>query len=84
MPLPGPEEIKRLLCTTLCAVKLAEPIRWEDLARELAGSSAAMVVKTSQDAAKAAVLVGGQFVTQGHLEQSVAELRKNDRLAKEN
>ena len=83
VPLPGPDEIKRLLRTTLCAVKLAEPIHWEDLARELAGSSAAMVVKTAQDAAKAAVLVGGQFVTQAHLEQAVAELRKNDRLAKE-
>ena len=30
------------------------------------------------------LLVGGQFVTQAHLELAVAELRKNDRLAKEN
>lgn len=83
VPLPGPEEIKRLLCSTLCAVKLQEPIQWDRLASELAGASAAMVVKTAQDAAKAAVLVGGKLVTQAHLAQSVAELRKNDTMGKE-
>ena len=82
VPLPGLEEIKRLLRTTLCAVKLAEPIQWDDLASELQGASAAMVVKTAQDAAKAVVLVGGKLVTQAHLQEAIAELRKHDRLAK--
>lgn len=83
VPLPGAEEIKRLLYTTLCAVKLEEPIHWDSLAAELAGSSAAVVVKAAQDAAKAVVLVGGKVVSQAHLEQAVSEIRKTHQPAKE-
>jgi ATP-dependent 26S proteasome regulatory subunit len=83
VPLPGPEEIKRLLRMTLCAVQLAEPIYWDTLAKELTGASAAMVVKTAQDAAKAVVLAGGKLVTQTHLRQATVELRKKDSLARE-
>ena len=57
VPLPGPEEIEKLLSMTLSAV-VVEPIDWERLVKELSGASAAMVVKAAQDAAKAAVLDG--------------------------
>lgn len=80
VPPPGPDEIKSLLLTTLSAVRLAEPINWERIVDRLSGTSAATVVKTAQDAAKAAVLVGGKVVTELHLQQAVAELRKNDNL----
>lgn len=83
VPLPGLEEIKRLLYTTLCAVKLAEPIEWDILASDLVGASAATVVKAAQEAAKAAVLAGGKLVTQAQLKQAIGELRKSDRLSDE-
>ena len=81
VPPPGPEEIEKLLRMTLSAVKLAEPINWDRLVEHLAGSSAAMVVKAAQDAAKAAVLGGRKLVTESCLQQAVAELRGNDNLA---
>jgi SpoVK/Ycf46/Vps4 family AAA+-type ATPase len=77
VPLPGLEEIKRLLYTTLCAVKLEEPIFWDHLAIRLMGTSAAVVVKAAQAAAKSVVLRGGKVVTQAHLEQAVDEIRKS-------
>jgi hypothetical protein len=44
---------------------------------KLSGSSAAMVVKAAQDAAKAAVLNGNKGITQAHLEQAISELQRN-------
>lgn len=81
VPPPGPEEIERLLRSTLSAVKLAEPINWRPIVDDLTGSSAAMVVKAAQDAAKAAVLVGRKLLTESCLQKAVAELRKTDNLA---
>ncbi|MBZ2186187.1 MAG: ATP-binding protein [Bryobacter sp.] len=81
VPPPGPDEIERLLRMTLSAVKLAEPIAWERIVANLSGSSAAMIVKAAQDAAKAAVLGGQKLLTEGCLQQAVAELRKTENLA---
>ena len=81
VPPPGPDEIERLLRATLSAVKLAEPINWRSIVEHLSGSSAAMVVKTAQDAAKAAVLAGRKLLTESCLQEAVAELRKTDNLA---
>ena len=78
VPLPGPKEVEKLLRMTLSTVKLAEPIYWVELVQQLAGASAAMVVKAGQDAAKAAVLGGRQQITQANLRQAIAELQKND------
>jgi SpoVK/Ycf46/Vps4 family AAA+-type ATPase len=80
VPPPGADEIEKLLRTTLSAVKLAEPINWRHLVEALSGSSAAMVVKAAQDAAKAAVLVGRKVVTESCLQQAVAELQKTAKL----
>jgi SpoVK/Ycf46/Vps4 family AAA+-type ATPase len=78
VPLPGPSEIKKLLRMTLSTVKLAEPIEWGRLVEHLAGASAAMVVKAAQDAAKAAVLGGREFVTQANLQQAISEQQRTD------
>ncbi|WP_024972101.1 AAA family ATPase [Ralstonia pickettii] len=78
LPLPGPQEIEKLLRMTLSTVRIKQPIRWEQLATRLNGSSAAMVVKAAQDAAKAAVLAGGQNLSQDMLIQAVEELQRHD------
>jgi SpoVK/Ycf46/Vps4 family AAA+-type ATPase len=78
VPLPGPEEIEKLFRWTLSGVNLAEPIGWEQIVRDLSGESAAVIVKVARDAAKAAVLGGHEAVTESHLRQAVAELRRKD------
>ena len=69
VPPPGPEEIEKLLRTTLSAVQLAEPIKWDTLVEQLVGASAAMIVKAAQDSAKAAVLCGEKIVTESLLKK---------------
>jgi SpoVK/Ycf46/Vps4 family AAA+-type ATPase len=83
VPLPGPEEIQKLLTMTLSAVRQIEMINWERIVKQLSGASAAMVVKAAQDAAKAAVLKGKKGVAESDLQQAVAELRRNDDPAQE-
>jgi len=78
IPLPGPDEVENLLHLTLSAVQVAKPIDWKHLAERLAGASAAMVVKAAQDAAKATVLGGNRIVSEAHLQQAIAELRRTD------
>ena len=82
VPPPGPEEIEKLLRMTLSAVKVADRINWENLVRQLAGTSAAMTVKSAQDAAKAAVLCGEKVVTETLLKKSISELKPMDSGAK--
>jgi SpoVK/Ycf46/Vps4 family AAA+-type ATPase len=83
VPLPGLNEIHKLLTMTLSAVRLAEMINWERIVEQLSGASAAMVVKAAQDAAKAAVLGERKGVTEALLQQAVAELRRNDATVRE-
>jgi SpoVK/Ycf46/Vps4 family AAA+-type ATPase len=78
VPLPGPNEIDKLLKTTLSAVQLAETIDWKQVGERLSGESAAMVVKAAQDAAKAAVLGGKKVITEVHLSKAIAELWRAD------
>jgi len=77
VPLPGPDEVRKLLQMTLSSVRPTEFINWDQMVDKLSGSSAAMVVKAAQDAAKAAVLNGNKGITQAHLEQAISELRRN-------
>ena len=83
VPLPGPEEVEKLLRMTLSAVKVAEPIDWQRLVEQLSGAPAAMVVKAAQDAAKAAVLGGRKAVTESNIREAVAELHINGLLPRE-
>ncbi len=77
VPLPGPGEIRKLLQITLSSVRPTVFINWDQMVDKLSGSSAAMVVKAAQDAAKAAVLNGNKGITQAQLEQAISELRRN-------
>lgn len=78
IPLPGPAEIEKLLKLTLSSVRIDRPLDWEQLVGKLAGSSAAMVVKAAQDAAKAAVLAGNHSLSQDKLYRAVTELQRHD------
>lgn len=78
IPQPGPTEIEKLLRMTLAAVRLEQPIHWSQLVAKLSGTSAAMVVKAAQDAAKAAVLAGGKLLTHATLIQAIEELQRHD------
>jgi SpoVK/Ycf46/Vps4 family AAA+-type ATPase len=78
LPLPGPEEIHKLLRSTLSAVPFAEMINWDRLVDKLSGASAAMVVKVAQDAAKAAVLAGIKGINDVLLDQAVVEMKRVD------
>lgn len=79
VPPPGRTEIEKLLRLTLAAVAVADGVAWGGLATELAGESAAMVVKAAQDAAKAAVLTGRKTITEVQLRAAIAENRRNNR-----
>ena len=83
VPLPGPEEVEKLLRMTLSAVELAEPINWQRLVEQLSGAPAAMVVKAAQDAAKSAVLGGRTSVAESNIREAVAELHINGLLPRE-
>jgi len=75
VPLPGPEEIDRLLRLTLSAVQVSNRIDWEKLVVLLKGTAAAQVVKAAMDAAKSAVLNGQKVVEESHLRAAIGELR---------
>ena len=79
VPLPGPEEIERLLRLTLSAIIIADTVSWPEMVRSLQGMSAAQVVKAAQDAAKATVLTGHRIVEDDHLRVAIAEVRGPNR-----
>ncbi|ASN00801.1 ATP-binding protein [Xanthomonas citri pv. mangiferaeindicae] len=78
IPLPGKIEIERLLKMTLSSVRMDRTIAWDPLIAQLEGSSAAMVVKAAQDAAKATVLANRQSLSQDKLLRAVEELQRYD------
>jgi SpoVK/Ycf46/Vps4 family AAA+-type ATPase len=75
VPLPGPEEIDRLLRLTLSAVHVSNSIAWDKLVALLKGTAAALVVKVAMDAAKAAVLNGHKVVEECHFRAAINDLR---------
>lgn len=76
IPLPGSDEILRLLRLTLSGVNVAELVDWNGIACSLEGLSAAEIVKTARNAAKATVLSGQRVVQEAHLRQAIAETRR--------
>ena len=78
VPTPGEFEIQNLLKLTISAVPVAENFEWHPMVKSLMGSSAATVVKTAQNAAKAAVLTGQKIVTAGHFMAAIAELKQDN------
>lgn len=83
VPPPGPNEIERLLKTTLSAVKCVDRMDWNRSVKLLTGASAAMAVKAAQDAAKAAVLSGEKVVNESHLKKAIIELKRDDAEARQ-
>ena len=79
VPLPGAEDIDKLLRMTLSSVKVVERIDWTVIVEQLSGASAAMTVKSAQDAAKAAVLCGQKVVTESLLLKAITELNHGSR-----
>lgn len=78
VPLPGACEVEKLLRLTLSAVRVSEQIDWHFLVESLVGTSAAIVVKAAQDAAKAAVLSGHKTVCQSHFVNAISEVHRTD------
>lgn len=76
VPPPGPSEIERLLKLSLAGVQVESDVDWGALTHELKGVSAALVVKSARDAAKAAVLKGRSSVSAANLNLAIAELRR--------
>lgn len=77
VPLPGAEEVERLLRLTLSAVPVEERVDWPAMVMDLTGCSAAMVVKAARDAAKAAILKGKRTVTEAHLREAIQEAKRH-------
>ncbi len=77
VPLPGPEEVERLLRMTLSSVPVAATLNWSVMVDLLAGASAAMVVKVARDAAKAAILKGRKIVTEDYLREAIEQARRH-------
>jgi len=75
IPLPGPEEIEKLLHTTLSSLATSPTIPWKDVVASLANFSAAQVVKVARDAAKSAVLSGKKIVELHNIKRAVSEVR---------
>lgn len=73
MPKPGPEEIERLLRSSLFAFNLSPQIKLKNIAEKMRGFSAALIVKVAQDAAKNCVIEGKKVIEQEHLDHSLKE-----------
>ena len=74
IPKPGQVEITKLLKTTLSAIK-TKGVKWEKMASQMQGFSAALVVKIANDAAKLVVINNRQELTQIDLEQALSETK---------
>jgi SpoVK/Ycf46/Vps4 family AAA+-type ATPase len=77
VPLPGTQDVERLLRLTLAAVPVDEKVEWHAMAAALSGCSAAMVVKAGRDAAKAAILKGKKTVTEAHLQEAIQDAKRH-------
>lgn len=75
VPPPGKQEVEKLLKLTLSAVTTSDEINWGALVELLTYASAAMVVKSAQDAAKSCVLSGKKVVEESHLRTAIQELK---------
>ena len=76
VPLPGSEEVGKLLRMALSGVEHDSDVNWYELISALEGFSAAHVVKAAQAAAKMAVLQGQRVVTEKHLSKAIHELKR--------
>lgn len=73
IPLPGTNEIQRLLATTLAPIGIETKLSVHVLAGEMDGMSGSDVVHVAQSAAKLAVLTGRKRVSSADFRQALAE-----------
>jgi SpoVK/Ycf46/Vps4 family AAA+-type ATPase len=76
VPLPGFEEICRLLKDTLSAMATDASIDWQEIAQAMDGMSGSEVVHVAQSAAKHSVLDGRRVVSDGDIRHALAEIHE--------
>lgn len=74
VPMPGPEELKKLVVLTLSSMK-TELKDWERILKEAKSFSAAQMVRAAQDAAKKVILDGKDIVNDEILIAAIRERR---------
>ena len=76
VPLPGIEEICRLLKTTLSPMETDRDISWREIAQAMDGMSGSEVVHIAQNAAKHSVLEGRRSVGEADIRHALAEIQE--------
>jgi SpoVK/Ycf46/Vps4 family AAA+-type ATPase len=76
VPLPGINEICRLLESTLSSMETDAAIRWRELAQSMDGMSGSDVVHVGQNAAKHCVLDGRWRVSEGDIRHALLEVQE--------
>jgi SpoVK/Ycf46/Vps4 family AAA+-type ATPase len=78
VPLPGIEEICRLLETTLSPMETDAAISWRELAQAMDGMSGSEVVHVAQNAAKHCVLDGRRRLIEEDIQRALAEVQERN------
>ena len=76
VPLPGIEEISRLLKVTLSPMETEPSISWQDIAQAMDGTSGSEVVHVAQNAAKRCVLEGRGRVSEADIRHALADVQE--------
>lgn len=76
VPLPGIDEIYRLLETTLSPMETDAKLNWRDMAQAMDGMSGSEVVHVAQSAAKHCVLEGRQRVDEADIRHALGEIQE--------
>lgn len=76
VPLPGIDEIYRLLEVTLSSMETDEKLNWRDMAQAMDGMSGSEVVHIAQNAAKHCVLEGRRRVTETDIQYALSEVQE--------
>ena len=74
VPLPGKEEIQRLLTQSLSGLELATEIQLDKVASKLDGVAASVVVQIANEAAKTCVLSGHKVLALRDLESAITNI----------
>ena len=78
VPLPGIEEIGRMLKTTLSPMEKEATIGWREIAQAMDGMSGSEVVHVAQNAAKHCVLEGRRRVSEADIRHALAEAQEHN------
>lgn len=78
VPLPGIEEVCKLLQTTLSPMEKEAGIGWREIAQAMDGMSGSEVVHVAQSAAKHCVLEGRRRVSEADIRHALAEVQEHN------